>query len=78
MNFDLSYIWQKTAFILTHYISIWILIAFFSSSAALWYLAGILEKHNSPRLKEIKLSRITAAAYVATAVGLWFISIILS
>lgn len=76
MSIDLYASWQKFAFLLGKYITIWILLTFLSSAAALYQLAGVLEKHNSPRLKEIKLARKTAVVYVGTATAFWLFGFI--
>ena len=76
MSIDLYASWQKFAFLLGKYITIWILLTFLASAAALYQLAGVLEKHNSPRLKEIKLARKTAVVYVGTVVVFWLFGFI--
>jgi hypothetical protein len=75
MSIDLIAGWQKFAYLLGKYITVWILLTFMFSAAALWWLAAVLEKHGSPRLKEIKLARKTAAAYVAATILFWLFSL---
>lgn len=77
MNIDLFGLWQKTAFIIVHYTSLWLLIAFFGTALASWYLASVLDKHNS-REREAKLARKTALAYTAVGIALWLFSFIMS
>lgn len=76
MNFDWYYLWQKTAFILAKYLTVWVLCYFLGTACALWILGNVLERHNSPRLKEIKLSRKTAVAYAGAATAFWLFSMI--
>jgi uncharacterized membrane protein len=75
MNLDA--LWQKTAFIIVHYTSIWLLAAFFGTALASWYLAVVLDKHNT-RAREAKLARRTAAAYTVIGGVLWLFSFIFS
>jgi len=78
MNPDLYYLWNKAIYLFVKHINIWVIICFFATAPALWYLAGVLEKHNAPRNKEIALARKTAAAYTAAAVLLWLFNVIMS
>jgi hypothetical protein len=75
MNVDLPTLWQKFAFIIVHYTSIWLLAAFFGTALAAWYLAAVLDKHNT-KAREAKLARKTAAAYTALGGALWLFSFI--
>ncbi|MCE5286275.1 MAG: hypothetical protein LLG02_10570 [Pelosinus sp.] len=75
MNLDLSVLWQKFAFIIVHYTSIWLLAAFFGTALASWYLSVVLTKHNN-RAREAKLARKTAAAYTVVGGALWLFSFI--
>lgn len=78
MSIDLYASWQKFAFLFGKYITIWVLLTFLASAASLYQLAGVLEKHSSPRLKEIKLARKTAVVYVGTAATFWLFSFLFS
>lgn len=75
MNIDFLALWQKVAFIIVHYTSIWLLTAFFGTALAAWYLSAVLDKHNI-RAREAKLARKTAAVYTVVGGGLWLFSFI--
>lgn len=72
---NLTYYWQKLAYLLVHQTTLWLLLVFFATALAAWVLASFLEKHNG-REREAKFARKTAAAYAAAATGLWLFSII--
>jgi hypothetical protein len=70
---DLSNIWQRTAFIITHMslFELPLILAFTSLSS--WRLATVLSKHDA-RLKEAQLARKIAASYAAIFFTTWGIS----
>nr|WP_092073660.1 hypothetical protein [Dendrosporobacter quercicolus]NSL47981.1 hypothetical protein [Dendrosporobacter quercicolus DSM 1736]SDM65083.1 hypothetical protein SAMN04488502_106112 [Dendrosporobacter quercicolus] len=71
MNFDWYYLWAKTAFILNKYLTVWVICYFLATAFALSVLGNVLERHNSPRLRETKLARQTAVAYLAACLIFW-------
>lgn len=77
MNFSLDILWQKIAFIIVHYTTIWVLIVFFGTSLASWYLSVVLSKHND-RKRETNLARKTAMVYTILGAALWLFSYIMS
>lgn len=73
----LYYIWQKSAFLIVHKTTIWVLFIFFVTAGTAWHLANLLDKHNA-REKEAKLARITALGYTVAGLVLWLFSFIMS
>ena len=72
---NLSYYWQKLAYLLVHQTTLWLLIVFFATALVAWILGSVLEKHNG-RDREAKFARKTAAIYAAAATVLWLFSIL--
>lgn len=68
-------IWQKTAYVIVHKTTIWLLLVLLGTALASWLLAAVLDMQNA-RAREAKLARRTAAAYTAIALTLWMFSII--
>jgi len=73
----LYYMWQKIAFQIVHKTTIWVLLVFFLTAGASWYLSNLLDKHNA-RGREAKLARSTALFYTISALALWLFSFIMS
>lgn len=78
MNIDqtyLYYLWQKLSFQIVHKSAIWVILVFFLTASAAWYLATTLDKHNA-REKEAKLAHIIAIGYMISALALWILSFV--
>lgn len=72
---DITYYWQKFAYLLVHQTTIWLLLVCFSTVLVAYVLGSVLDKHNG-REREAQFARKTAAVYAAAAVGLWLFSFI--
>lgn len=70
---DISTIWKKTTFLLTHMTQFELPLILLFTSLSSWRLAVVLSKH-SARLKEAQLARRIAAFYIATLFTAWGIS----
>lgn len=74
---NLYYIWLKTAFLIVHRTTIWVLLVFFATSLTAWLLAASLDRINT-RAREANLARLTAKVYTGLALTLWFFSFVFS
>ncbi|MDT8902790.1 hypothetical protein [Anaeroselena agilis] len=59
---DLAAAWDKIVFLLTHVTVFELPFVFLGTSAAAWFLARVLDRHNA-RAREARASRRVAAAY---------------
>lgn len=77
MGLDWQTIWHKTAYIIVHHTTIWLLAVYFGTAAAAWLLAADLEKKQD-RVREAKLARKTTYVYVSMGIFLWAFSTVMS
>lgn len=65
---DINNLWDKTAYYIVHYGTIWVSLALALAALGSWRLTNVLNNHNM-RMKEAKLSWYVAVGNGVLAVG---------
>ncbi len=68
---------QNSAFIIVHYVGIWLVISFILSGLALWRLAALLHRRECRRT-ETRLAFLLSILNLGLGIALWLLSGILS